>query len=370
MSLITEKMPAPSREQLKKAFLLGQSECIGAGLAQVHDMGIDREALDVLQEMDATGDLRIRVYALLDGSVEDLGALMGDGPPTPKDASSRLVVRGVKFFIDGALGSRGALLLKPYSDDRKNSGFEVTKPEILEARIRTAAEKGYQVATHAIGDRGNRIVLDIYERVLKEKIREARPRVEHAQIIDPSDIPRFGASGIIASMQPTHATSDMGWAEKRLGKDRLEGAYAWQSLLSRNATIAAGSDAPVEDISPVLGLYAAIVRKDPFGSPEGGWLPQERMTALQAVEAFTTGAAYASFRENEAGRIKKGFAADMTVLDKDPLTASEEDLAGMQVMLTIIGGRVEFAKKGADAPPQPPAVKTSTVGTSTRTRSK
>lgn len=355
MSLITDKMPAPSQEQLRSAILLAQKECVSAGLTHVHDMGVDQAALNALRGLDESGDLRLRVYALLDGGVEDLAMLMGDGPRLPKDGASRLTVRAVKFFVDGALGSRGAALLKPYSDEKASTGILVTAPDVLEARIRTAAERGYQVATHAIGDRGNRIVLDIYERVFGEGIQAARPRIEHAQILHPDDIPRFGRGGIIASMQPTHATSDMPWAEKRVGKARLEGAYAWRSLLSTNATIAAGSDAPVEDISPVLGLYAAITRKDMFGSPNGGWMPHEKMTPLEAVHAFTAGGAYASFRENEAGRLKPGFVADMIVLDQDPFTSSEDDLSGLQVMLTMIGGNIEFARPGADAPPAPPA---------------
>src|SRR5262249_3441591 len=163
------------------------------------------------------------------------------------------------------------------------------------------------------------------------------------QVLTQEDIGRFGKDGVVASMQPTHATSDMPWAEQRIGKERLRGAYAWRSLLSKGATIAAGSDAPVEDVSPVIGLYAAVARKDLFGTPEGGWMPEEKMSPAQAVLSFTRGGAYASFRENEAGQIKPGYVADFTVLDKDPLSASEDDLTSAQVMLTMIGGNVEFA---------------------------
>lgn len=366
MGLIAEKAPSPSREQAKAAILAAQKECLAAGLTQVHDMGVDRQAVEILRELDKSGELRLRVYAFLAGSVEDLGGLLAGGPTMADGDKGRLTLRGVKFFVDGALGSRGALLLKPYSDDKKSAGLFVTAPELLEARIRTAAKAGYQVATHAIGDRGNRVVLDIYERVFAEAAPDsdatgakkgppggARPRIEHAQVLAVSDIPRLAKDGVVASMQPTHATSDMRWAEQRLGKDRLQGAYAWKSLLSRGATIAAGSDAPVEDVSPILALYAAVSRKDLLGNPPTGWMPEERMTPLEALRALTIGPAWASFREAEAGRIQKGFVADITVLDKNPLLATEEELSRMRSTLTIIAGRVEHANPGADAPPEP-----------------
>jgi predicted amidohydrolase YtcJ len=362
MEIISDKTPAPSKDELKQAILAAQKECLAAGLVQVHDMGIGHPALTVLRELDQAGELKLRVYAFLDGSTEDLGAMLAAGPLIPTDAKSHLTVRGVKLFIDGALGSRGALLLKPYSDDKKSSGLLVTKPEVLQSRVMQATRAGFQVATHAIGDRGNQIVLDAYQKMLSATSSSGRtasilrPRIEHAQVVAPEDIGRFGKVGIIASMQPTHATSDMPWAESRLGKERLKGAYAWHSLLTANATIAAGSDAPVEDVSPVLGLYAAVTRKNLFGEPEGGWTPKQKMTRAEAVRAYTTGGAWASFRETEAGVIKKGYVADLTVLDKDPMTAPEDDLSGLRPQLTIVGGSIELE------------VKTATVGTSTTAR--
>ncbi|MCK6545260.1 amidohydrolase [Myxococcota bacterium] len=343
MNLVEAKLPPPTKEQIRAALLLAQKECLAAGLVEVHDMGLGKETLDVLRELDQSGALAVRVYAMIDGSIDDLAGVTGSGPIIPGEGSrSKLTVRGVKLFADGALGSRGALLAKPYSDDKKTSGVAVTSAEQLEARVRTAADLGFQVATHAIGDKANTLVLDIYERVFGAKARDARPRVEHAQVIAPADLSRFASLGVIASMQPTHATSDMPWAEQRLGKERLQGAYAWQSLLTRGSTIASGSDAPVEDISPVLGLYAAIARKDQFGAPEGGWMPHERMTPEHALASFTKGAAFAAFREREAGMIKVGFVADLTVLDKSPLTAVEDELSSLQVKQTIVGGEVAF----------------------------
>lgn len=363
IGLISEKVPAPTKEQLTQALLLGQKDCLSAGLVQVHNMGVSSTELAALKELDERGELRLRVYAMLDGGADDLGALMGAGP-TIAEGKSRLTVRGVKFFADGALGSRGAALLKPYADDKKTSGIMVTAPDVLEARVRSAAALKYQVATHAIGDQGNKVVLDIYERVFGSDAKNARPRIEHAQVLQPSDIERFAKGSVIASMQPTHATSDMPWAEKRLGKERLAGAYAWHSLMTSGATIAAGSDAPVEDIAPVVGLYAAVTRTDDLGSPEGGWMPEQRMTAREALVSFTAGGAFASFREDEAGMIKEGRVADLTIVDRNPLSTPIEEMNTLQVIVTMIGGQVEYAKLGTV--PELELVKTTSTATTGR----
>ncbi|MEQ9499384.1 MAG: amidohydrolase [Deltaproteobacteria bacterium] len=365
MSLVREKMPPLTTEELERAILLGQRECLVAGLTQVQDMGTDVETIEVMKKLDAAGELKVRAYVMHDGAAEDLAGAIRGGPIVA-EGDSRLTVRGVKFYMDGALGSRGAALLEPYDDDRRNKGLLLLEPAVFEARVRTVDAAGFQVATHAIGDRANQIVLDVYERVFGAEAATKRPRVEHAQILTEVDLARFGRLGVLASMQPTHATSDMEWAEQRVGSERIKGAYAWQSLLTSNATVAFGSDAPVEDISPILGLYAATTRKDQFGFPEDGWLPPEKVTARQALEGFTTGAAWAAFREDEAGRLTPGRVADITVLDKNPLTSSEDLLVQTQVMLTIVGGKIEYARAGADAPPAAPeTVKTSTTTTST-----
>jgi predicted amidohydrolase YtcJ len=365
IGMIADKVPAPTKEQLTQALLLGQKDCLSAGLVQVHNMGVSATELEALKELEQKGELRVRVYGMLDGGADDLGALMGAGPIIPADSKARLTVRGVKFFADGALGSRGAALLKPYADDKKTSGLLVTSQETLEARVRSAAALKYQVATHAIGDLGNEMTLDVYERVFGSDAKDARPRIEHAQVLQPSDVARFARNSVIASMQPTHATSDMPWAEKRLGKERIAGAYAWRSLLTSGATIAAGSDAPVEDIAPVVGLYAAVTRTDDLGAPEGGWMPEQRMTAREALLSFTQGGAYASFRENEAGVIAEGRVADLTVVDRNPLSTPVEEMNTLQVIMTIINGDIEYAKQGAV--PELDLVKTGTTATSTRT---
>lgn len=360
MALIRDKIPPLTGRELEKAMLLAQQECLTAGLTQVHDMGVDALGVETLKKLDADGRLKLRVYAMHDGTVDNLEAVLEAGPMVPEaDSDARLTLRGVKLMLDGALGSRGAALLTPYSDDRRNQGQLLMEPEELEKRVRIAADRGFQVATHAIGDRANRIVLDTYARVFGGDAWAKRPRVEHAQVLDPDDISRFGKLGILASVQPTHATSDMPWAEERVGKERILGAYAWQGLLTSSATVAAGSDAPVEDISPVLGLYAAITRKDLFGAPEGGWYATQRMAPEQALRAFTWGGAWASFTEDHRGKIEKGYVGDLTVLSENPLTATEDKLASMQVMLTVIGGEIVHAKPGADAPP---TTETSTAG--------
>lgn len=368
IGLIRSKMPPFTPEQMERAILLGQKECLAAGLTHVQDMGASPESIAVMKQLDEAGKLRLRVYVMHDGDAKDLGEVLSDGPIFA-EGNQRLTVRGVKFYMDGALGSRGAALFEAYSDDKRNKGLLVTEPDEYEARVRLAAKNGFQVATHAIGDRANRIVLDTYEKVFGAEASAQRPRVEHAQILAVEDIPRFASIGVIASMQPTHATSDMPWAEARVGPDRIKGGYAWQSLLTANATVAAGSDAPVEDISPLLGLYAAVTRQDMFGSPEGGWIPAEKMTPKQALEAFTKGAAWAAFREDEAGTLAPGMAADVTVLDQNPLTAGEIELAQTQVMLTIVGGQIEHAQEGADAPPPSPTTSTATTATATSTSS-
>ncbi len=351
--LIERHIPPYSDEELEQAIRHGQEDCLAAGLTQVHEMGLGPRALDALRRLDARGELRLRVYAMIDGRLEDLTPFMSAGPLVAS-GNQRLTIRALKFYMDGALGSRGAAMLAPYTDARRQTGLLLMPPTVLEARIRTAKAHGFQVAVHAIGDRANREVLDIYERVYGQDDGTHRPRIEHAQVLHPDDLPRFADLNVIASMQPTHATSDMPWAEQRVGPRRIRTAYAWQSLLKSGAPFAAGSDAPVEDVSPLVGLYAAITRKDLLGFPKTGWYSEERLTPEQALAAFSTAGAYASFREEEAGQIAVGKVADLTVIDKDPLTASEAELASLRTMMTIIDGHIEYARPGAVVAPAPP----------------
>ena len=345
MPLVRRHVPEASIEELSQYARLAQQECLAAGLTQVQDMGVGPTELGVLRALDAKGALKLRVYAMLDGSSGDLPSLLAEGPKVPDPfGAGRLTVRGVKFFIDGALGSRGAALLAPYTDQPDSRGLLVTEPAALEAMVRSARKHGFQVATHAIGDRGNRVILDIYERVFGAEATQARPRVEHAQVVSPEDLPRFSRLGVIASMQPTHATSDMPWAEQRVGPERIQGAYAWQSLLQISTAIAAGSDAPVESVQPIAGLYAAITRADSAGNPDGGWYVDQAMTPQQALAAFTSGAAFASFREEVAGTIEPGKVADLTVLDADPTEAEASELLKIRAAYTIVGGTVAYER--------------------------
>ncbi|HJU38523.1 MAG TPA: amidohydrolase family protein, partial [Tahibacter sp.] len=284
------------------------------------------------------GELPLRIYTMADADNGALDALCKNG--LYAHPSGRLAMRAVKLYMDGALGSRGAALLADYSDDPGNRGILVTSPEELARIVRKAKGCGVQVATHAIGDRGNRLVLDAYATALGDDAKtDHRWRIEHAQVVDLADIPRFAALHLTASMQPTHATSDMPWAPARLGEKRLAGAYAWQRFVKAGVPLALGSDFPVEKVSPLLGLYAAVTREDLDGKPAGGWLPQQRLTPDQALAGFTRDAAKAQFAEKELGALKPGLRADFVLLDADPETVDPAKLPALKVLATYVDGR-------------------------------
>jgi predicted amidohydrolase YtcJ len=254
----------------------------------------------------------------------------------------------VKLYADGALGSRGARLYAEYDDDRGNRGLWVTEPEQLAFAVEIAISAGWQVAVHAIGDAAIGSVLDAYLAAQKKYPGDHRPRIEHLQVLAPSDLPRLVESRAIASMQPTHATSDMPWAEQRVGAQRIKGAYAWRTVIDKGVPLAAGSDFPVEEVSPLLGIYAAVTRQDGSGAPAGGWYPAQRMTLDEAISAFTYGAAYAGHAEGSLGRLAPGRLADLTVFD-GPL-AEDRSLLERGIALTIVGGEiVHEARPGGEA---------------------
>ncbi len=256
-----------------------------------------------------------------------------------------LRVKSIKLFMDGALGSRGAVMFEPYSDRPGYTGLMTLTYERVLDISRAALISGYQVCTHAIGDKGNRLVLDAYEQALKENPASGhRFRIEHAQVVAPDDFPRFAALGVLPSMQPTHATSDMYWAEDRVGPERVKGAYAWQKFLKTGSIIPCGSDFPVEEINPMLGFYAAITRKDPHGWPENGWFPEQCMTREEVLRGFTIWAAYAAFQDDILGSIETGKLADMVVLSKDILTVAPQEILTTVPVYTIIGGKVKYNK--------------------------
>ncbi|HET6552243.1 MAG TPA: amidohydrolase [Dyella sp.] len=349
VGLVADAIPPLTHEQTREAYKAAFADAVSAGLTGVHDPGTSLDDFKVLQEMAAAGEIPLRIYEMADGNHAALDWLCSQGGRWA-DAGGRLQMRTVKLYMDGALGSRGAALLSDYNDDHGNRGILVTSPDAY----RTAVEKAYrchvQVATHAIGDRGNRMVLDTYQSVLGEHAdSDHRWRVEHAQIVALDDIPRFAQLRVIASMQPTHATSDMPWAEQRLGAERLKGAYAWQRFIHEHVPLAFGSDFPVEQVNPMLGLYAAVTRQDLNGQPPGGWLPDQRVSRIQALAGFTRGAAYAAFMENEVGMLKTGMRADFVILDADIMTVSPRQIADLKPESTWVDGKPVYQAKNANA---------------------
>ncbi len=337
-------LPAVDAEHTDEALERSLAMLASDGLTGVHDMGVSREALALYKKFADAGRLTLRIDAYANGDKEALDDLCTGG--LYKHAGGRLEMHGVKLFIDGALGSRGAALLADYSDDPGNRGLLVTAPDAYEAAVRKAKSCGVQVATHAIGDRGNRLVLDTYERVLGDDAKtDVRWRVEHAQILSPDDLGRFAKLGVIASMQPTHATSDMPWAHERLGEVRLAGAYAWRDLLNTGAHLALGSDFPVESPDPRLGLYSAVTRQDREGHPPGGWFPGQRLTAAEALRGFTADAAWAGFDEDQVGRLAPGLHADFVILAADPLTVPASQIDDLKIRSTWIDGKPVYEAK-------------------------
>lgn len=337
MSLVEVHIPQPSRAEIAQHLLEAQRRCFEVGLTMVHDAGMDLQIWSVLRELRAQGRWKLRVYAMLTGPASFLmEELRGRAP----ELDPVLTLRAVKVYLDGALGSRGAWLLEPYSDRPDTSGLNLLPEEQFRAIVRAAAERGWQVAVHAIGDRANRLALDVFHGVSPE----ARMRVEHAQVVALEDLPRFAQQGVIASIQPTHATSDMNMAEERVGPRRIRGAYAWRSLLDSGAVMAAGSDFPVESHNPLWGVYAAVTRQDHEGNPPGGWYPEQRMTVEEAFRAFTIGAAYAAFREHDLGRLMPGYFADFTAYDVDVLRCEPREWLQVRPRMVAIGGELVYRR--------------------------
>ncbi|HEY1069984.1 MAG TPA: amidohydrolase [Thermomonas sp.] len=338
MALVESARPAADEATAEQALVLGMREAVAHGLTGVHDAGIPLEELQRYQRLADRGQVPLRIYAMADGNSAALESLCAHG--LYRHPSGRLQMRAVKLYADGALGSRGAALLSDYSDDHGNRGLLVMSPEELAAAADKAHRCGVQVATHAIGDRGNRIALDTYAKALGADVAgDHRWRIEHAQILAPEDLPRLAAMHVIASMQPTHATSDMPWAEQRVGARRIVGAYAWRQLRDAGTHLALGSDFPVESVDPRLGLYAAVTRSDARGLPAGGWYPDEKLTAFEALRGFTLEAAYAGFAENEVGSLAPGKRADFVVLAEDPLAVPEAALRTLTVRATYVDGK-------------------------------
>jgi predicted amidohydrolase YtcJ len=342
--LVTEKIPPESDAQFEEQILLADKECRRLGLTMVHDAGNGKRAIDAYKRLADAGTLQTRIYAMVRGSLAELEPFFKAGPLTNYH-DHHVIVRAIKIVADGALGSRGAAMLEDYSDEPGNKGLLTTPPAEVYAQTLAASKAGFQTCIHAIGDRANREVLDVFERVQKEVpgARDLRMRDEHAQIISASDIPRFGRLQVIASMQPTHCTSDMPWVPTRIGAKRTaDGAYVWQKLMKSGAVLASGSDFPVEQANPMLGLFAAITRQSVDGNPPEGWAPDQRLSRVEALKSFTIDAAFAGHLEKELGTIEAGKLADLVVLSRDIMTVPARDILTTTVVKTMIGGKWVF----------------------------
>ncbi len=340
--LVEKVCPKPAPDVARRRFLAAQEKLLAFGLTCVHDMGMSRATLKLLQDLHSRGELKVRVVAYLDGMRDFSDSKSLVGFPIAPDARDMLSVPGVKLYADGALGSRGAALLEPYSDAPGETGLLILPEQQLAERLNTVARAGLQPAVHAIGDRANRIVLNAYERlsIAVPGFRDLRPRIEHAQVVAPKDWARFPALGVVPSMQPTHATSDMAWVVQRLGPERANGAYAWRALAPELGRLAFGSDFPVESPDPLEGLFAARTRTKAGGKADEVLLPEQRLDGAAALAGFTSGAAWAARQDERRGRLLPGYACDLTVLGVDPTTCEPARLLEDHVRFVVINGAV------------------------------
>lgn len=339
-ALVARKIGESTAETIENRIKLALAECARLGLTTVHDAGASEAAVNAYHRLAANNAMAARVYVMIGGPGKLWDSYLAKGP----EIGDFVTIRSIKLVSDGALGSRGAAMIDPYSDDRANRGLLITN----RATIRTIAEQaianGFQVNTHAIGDRGNRTVLEAYGDVLKGA-NDKRFRVEHAQIVAPVDFPLFKKYSVIASMQATHATSDMPWAETRIGKERLKGAYAWQTFLKLGVHLPNGSDFPVEEPNPMFGLYSAITCMKQDGAPANGWFPTQRLSRREALKSWTLEGAYAAFEENQKGSLEPGKLADFILLSDDVMTMPEANIWKTKVTMTFLGGRIVYELK-------------------------
>lgn len=343
--LVTSKIPPMSQEQVETALILAHQECLKYGLTSVHEARVTRSMLDAFRDLNERGELAIRIYTMLDWMDEDLiDACLDLGPFV--DPGNMLTVRCVKIFVDGALGSRGAAFFRPYSDEPGTTGVITTPETAVYQLTKRCLQSGYQVAVHAIGDLANRITLNAYRRALEEvPVTDHRLRVEHAQVVALEDIPKFAPLGIVVSMQPPHCTSDMPWAEERVGPERILGAYAWRSFLGTGIHLTLNSDFPGETLNPFYGMYAAETRQSPEGLPEGGWYPEQCLKREEVLKAYTVEAAFSGFEENLKGQIAAGMLADFIVLSDDIMRLTSHQLLELKVEKTYVGGQLKYDRK-------------------------
>ena len=345
--LIYKYMPAADDDRDRQAIELATQACLRNGITSFQDAGENRRSIDFLRQAKNDGTLGVRLYVMLGGDDKTLvNEWLNKGPEI--DSLNMLTIRSIKLYCDGALGSRGAWLLEPYTDRPDFYGMATISMDSVLATSRKALKSGFQVCSHAIGDRANKEILDRYEIALKEnpEIKDHRFRIEHAQHIAPNDIPRFGQLGVIPAMQAVHMSSDRPWAIDRLGEKRIkEGAYMWQSLLKSGAKIVNGTDAPVEPINPIASFFSSVTRQTLQGQPSGGYEPEEKMTRAQALKSYTLDAAYGAFEENIKGSIAPGKLADFTIFSKDIMTVSDDQILSTEVSMTIVGGKVLYERK-------------------------
>jgi predicted amidohydrolase YtcJ len=347
MDLIERLIPPPTDAQTAMALEVGAQRSVQLGWTQLHIPGNSFHEVDLLCKLYAERRITLRLYDAIYGPSTDVQRLLSQGPSINR-CGGKLTVRSIKLYIDGALGSRGAALLEPYSDSPNSKGLLVNDPAVLYPILVQALKRGLQVETHAIGDRGNRIMLDLYEKafgavpIQDRPVAQPRWRIEHAQIVSPADLPRFARLGIIASMQPSHEISDMFFAPARLGTERLAGAYAWRSLLDSGAIVVAGSDAPVEKGDPIVEFYAAVTRRSLDGLSEPRLHPEQRVSRDQALKMLSIWPAYAAFQEQERGSIEVGKMADFTIFSDDIMTIPESQILKSRVRMTVINGEVVY----------------------------
>lgn len=344
-NLVAGAIPPLTSEQVRDAVVAAVAEANKWGLIGIHDAGASRRTIDIYESLASQGKFNLRNYVLISDDSADINHYMSRGPQVGLH-DGRVWIRSIKLYSDGALGSRGAALLAPYSDEAGNTGLLVSQPAHIQRVATEALRRGFQVGVHAIGDRGNRIVLDAYEAALKAvPSADHRFRIEHSQVISLDDIPRFAKLGVIPSMQGSHQTSDMGWAEVRVGPARIRGAYAWRSLLNTGVIIPNGSDFPVEEVNPLISFHSAVSRQGPDNKPPGGWYPEQAMTREEALKSMTIWPAHAAFQEKEMGSIAPGKYADFVMLDRDIMDVPADQILGARVIATWLGGKAVYERK-------------------------
>jgi predicted amidohydrolase YtcJ len=340
VALVERKIPSPDAKLAEKIFIDAQKNCFAAGLTTIDDCGLSYLAVEFIEKLQKENKLKMRLYVMLSDEPDNYKYLFNRGPIK----TDRLNVRAFKVYADGALGSRGACLLHPYSDMPNKTGFLLSDQKHFEEVAKQIAANHFQMCTHAIGDSANRIILNIYNKILKGK-NDQRWRIEHAQVVNASDFDLFGKASIVPSVQPTHATSDMYWAGQRLGAERLKSAYAYKQLLKQNGWIPLGTDFPVENINPLLTFYAATVREDAKGFPKGGFQMENALTPEEALRGMTIWAAKANFEEDEKGSLEKGKLADFVILDHDILKSTPQNILKTKVLKTYLNGEKVYEAK-------------------------